>query len=48
MAVAFLIWVVDWLRLVCTPDSFVQGHAIWHFLGALAAACLFKSYEEEA
>jgi predicted membrane channel-forming protein YqfA (hemolysin III family) len=47
MAVAFLIWVVDWQRMVCAPQSLVQGHAVWHLLGALAAACLFKSYEKE-
>ena len=47
MALAFLIWVVDRQRIACAPQSFVQGHAIWHILGALAAAALFKSYEKE-
>ena len=47
MAVAFGIWVVDRERLVCAPQSPVQGHAIWHLLGALAAACLWRSYETE-
>lgn len=47
MALAFLIWVVDRQRIACAPQSFVQGHAIWHILGALAAASLFRSYEAE-
>jgi len=48
MAVAFVIWVVDRGRLACDPESLIQGHAIWHLLGALAAACLYRSYEAEA
>lgn len=48
MGAAFLIWVVDRQRILCAPESLVQGHAIWHLLGALAAGCLFKSYEKEA
>ncbi len=47
MAIAFGIWVVDRQRLVCDPWSVLQGHAVWHGLGALAAASLFKSYEAE-
>lgn len=48
MAFAFAIWFVDRRRLVCDPGSLVQGHAVWHLLGALAAACLYRSYEAEA
>jgi predicted membrane channel-forming protein YqfA (hemolysin III family) len=45
MALAFIIWFVDRQRLVCDPDSWIQGHALWHVLGALAAVCLYRSYE---
>jgi hypothetical protein len=48
MAVAFVIWFVDRERLVCDPDSWIQGHAFWHVLGALAAASLYLSYETGA
>jgi len=48
MALAFVLWVVDRQRLVCEPESLVQGHAVWHLLGALASVCLFLSYEAEA
>lgn len=47
MALAFGIWVLDRERVICAPTSLLQGHALWHGLGALAAACLFRSYEEE-
>ena len=48
MALAFAIWIVDRQRLACDPASLVQGHAAWHLLGALASACLYRSYEAEA
>lgn len=48
MALAFAIWVVDWKRWLCEPGSLLQGHALWHLLGAFASACLYRSYEAEA
>jgi len=45
MAVAFIIWMVDFARIVCSPSSFVQGHAIWHILGAVAAWYLYLHYD---
>lgn len=48
MLVAFLFWVLDQQRLLCAPDSLLQGHAVWHLLGALASACLYRSYEDDA
>ncbi len=48
MALAFAIWFIDRRRLVCDPEGLVQGHAAWHLLCALAAACLYRSYEAEA
>ena len=45
---AFAIWVLDRERVVCDPASLLQGHALWHVLGALAAASLYRSYEAEA
>jgi len=48
MTVAFMIWVVDFLRLACAPTSIIQGHAIWHILGALAAWNLYLHYDEFA
>jgi dihydroceramidase len=47
MVLAFSIWAIDRLRLVCAPESPVQGHAMWHLLGASASACLYLSYEAD-
>jgi predicted membrane channel-forming protein YqfA (hemolysin III family) len=48
MVSAFVIWALDRERLICDPSSLIQGHALWHGLGAVAATCLFRSYEAEA
>jgi len=44
--VAFAIWNASkaWL---CDPHSLVQGHAIWHILGAVAAYFLYRYYASE-
>ena len=48
MVVAFLIWSAakDGGPL-CDPGSLVQGHGVWHLLGAVAAYCLFRLYASE-
>lgn len=46
MLVAFAIWNMSqhgW----CDPESLLQGHAVWHLLGALAAFFLFRLYASE-
>lgn len=48
MVVAFVIWNgAKQGTPFCDPDSLVQGHAIWHLLGAVAAYCLFRLYSSE-
>lgn len=46
-AVACAIWVLDNLRVLCAPDSVLQGHALWHLLGALAAGLIYAYYRSE-
>jgi hypothetical protein len=46
MGLAFLIWVLDFTRMLCRPESWIQGHAVWHVLGAVAAWYLFRYYDE--
>lgn len=43
---AFAIWnaTKTWL---CDPHSFIQGHAIWHILGAVSAYFLYRYYASE-
>lgn len=46
MLVAFAIWIMSqhgW----CSPTSWVQGHAVWHLLCALAAYFLYRLYVSE-
>lgn len=43
MAVAFVVWTLSRTGApLCDPDSWVQGHALWHLLCALAAYCLYR------
>jgi hypothetical protein len=43
---AFAVWngTRSWL---CDPHSLIQGHAIWHILGAVAAYLLYRYYASE-
>lgn len=45
MSVAFVIWSLDITRTLCNPAGIAQGHAVWHLLGALAAAALYGYYQ---
>lgn len=45
---AFAIWILDQMRIVCAPESWVQGHAVWHLLGAAAVALSYAYYRSEA
>ena len=48
MVVAFVIWNgAKEGTPFCDPDSLLQGHAVWHLLGAVAAYCLFRLYASE-
>ena len=46
-AVAFGIWILDQHGTVCSPSSLIQGHAIWHLLGALAMWMSFSYFRSE-
>lgn len=46
-AVAFAIWNADQHLLWCAPESMVQGHAIWHLLGAVSIWLSFSYYRSE-
>ena len=38
--------VLDATRTFCVPESWLQGHAVWHFLSALGAWFSAKHYIE--
>lgn len=45
-ALGFGVWVLDQNRTLCAPDSLIQGHAFWHFCGAVSlwlTYCYFRS-----
>jgi len=46
LVIAFIIWNASktWL---CDPHSLIQGHAIWHLLGAVSAYFLYRYYASE-
>jgi Ceramidase len=46
-AAAFVIWILDITKAACAPNSIVQGHAIWHLLGAVSAYCLYLYFKSE-
>lgn len=46
-AVAFAIWNLDQHGFVCQPDSLLQGHAIWHLLGATSLWLTYSYYRSE-
>ena len=45
--VAFTIWNLDQRGPLCSPDSLMQGHAVWHLLGAVAMWFAFLYYRSE-
>jgi len=47
LATGFAIWIADITGLVCSRTSPVQGHAVWHLLGAMASWYLFLYYRSE-
>ena len=44
LAFGFLVWILDITRTVCAPNSWVQGHAVWHVAGAMSLGLLFLYY----
>ena len=45
---AFAVWTVSRTGAVfCVPDSWIQGHSIWHLLTALTIFFIFRYYISE-
>lgn len=47
LVAAFVIWILDITKILCNPNSWMQGHALWHLLGAIAAGWLYLYYRSE-
>ena len=44
---AFAIWLLDNSHTLCAPDAPLQGHALWHLLGAISVYCTYRYYRSE-
>lgn len=44
LAFGFLLWIIDYLRVACAPESWLQGHAAWHLCGAAALVFVFSRH----
>ena len=47
LAGAYIIWILDNTRTLCFETSLLQGHAIWHILGAISVWFLYRYYASE-
>jgi hypothetical protein len=47
LLLAFAVWVLDLTKILCNPTSWLQGHALWHLLGAVAGGFLYLYYRSE-
>ncbi len=47
LILAFVIWTLDITKILCNPNSWLQGHALWHLLGAVAGGFLYLYYRSE-
>ena len=45
MSAGFVLWTLDITHRLCDPQSLLQGHALWHVLGAVASWCVFRYYQ---
>jgi dihydroceramidase len=45
--IAFGIWILDQEGVLCAPTSLIQGHAVWHLLGAASLWLTFSYYRSE-
>ncbi|NUO79669.1 ceramidase domain-containing protein [candidate division KSB1 bacterium] len=47
IVIGFIIFLLDLTKIFCWPQSWLQGHALWHLSGALAAGLLYQHYRTE-
>jgi hypothetical protein len=43
----YVFWILDKTHAFCYPNSFFQGHAVWHLLTAYAGWVMFKAMDTE-
>jgi hypothetical protein len=46
LALGFALWTLDITGRVCWPDSWLQGHALWHLAGAFSLWFVYRYYHD--
>ena len=46
-ATAYIVWIIDRYKIWCDPESWLQGHAMWHLMSAIAAGLVYLYYRSE-
>ncbi|HRN93681.1 MAG: ceramidase [Chitinophagales bacterium] len=47
LAMGYIIWMLDRSHVVCSPESWFQGHAVWHILTAASALLVYMYYRTD-
>ena len=47
MLFSFCIWILDASKILCSPESLIQGHGVWHVGGAVSVWFLYLYYRSE-
>jgi hypothetical protein len=44
--ISYAIWLLDYYRILCNPESWIQGHGIWHTLDSMVIYYLYLFFWE--
>lgn len=47
LVAAFVLWYLDREKILCNPDSLLQGHAVWHCLTGWSSFSIYMFYRSE-
>lgn len=45
--IGFIVWILDYTRLFCYPNSIFQGHAVWHILTGISMLYIYRSMDAD-
>jgi dihydroceramidase len=48
LALGFVFWILDITKVLCSPHSWLQGHAVWHLLSAVASGLVYLHFRSAA
>lgn len=47
LSLGFVIWMLDRSHILCSPESWLQGHAVWHVLTAVSALFVYMYFRTD-